>query len=183
MTLRYDLGGVGFGPNGRLAVNLHTDCDIHHDFTDLDGFIERDGCVEEFYLCHSLEHVPVTRYRKFLGDMSRKLRPGGRVVVVQTDAGTVIRQWIGGELSFRAMRATLFTPAERIHGNPLNQHHNMWTADELARDFESLGLQATMFDAGWWSFDMIDAFLPNELTAYHGVPIHNLGVVASKPMS
>jgi hypothetical protein len=36
----------------------------------------------------------------------------------------------------------------------------MWTAGELARDFETLGLQVTTFDAGWWSFDMIDDVLP-----------------------
>src|SRR5437870_4474083 len=112
--MRYDLGGIGRSPAGRLSVNLAADCDIHHDFVDLDGFLREEGTAEEFYLSHALEHVPVECYAKFLRDLYRKLRPGGRVLVIQTDAGEAIKLWLTGRLSFRAMRTTVFTPAQRI---------------------------------------------------------------------
>jgi hypothetical protein len=79
------------------------------------------------------------------------------------------------------MRTVLFTPADRIRLNPWHQHHNMWGAEELARDFRAVGFEATTFDAGAWGFDMTDELCPDEVHRYHGVPIRNLGVLAAKP--
>lgn len=178
--LRFDLGGVGRRPGGRLSVNLAANCDIRHDFTDLDGFVMEDGIVDEFFLSHALEHVPIDRYWDFLGDLRRKLKPGGRVVVVQTDAAQVIKQWLTGQLTFRAMRATIFTPEDRIGTNPLNRHQNMWSADELARDFQHLGFTVSTFGAGSWPYDFTSERFPEDFESCQGVPIQNLGVIATK---
>ncbi|HKI04027.1 MAG TPA: hypothetical protein VKK31_18755 [Thermoanaerobaculia bacterium] len=178
--LRYDLGGYKPAANGRITVNLAGDSDIRHDIRDLDAYISEDGVADELYLSHTLEHIPVLDYGKFLRDLYRKLRVGGRVIVIQTDAGEVLRAWSAGQLSFRAMRATLFPPAAQIRQNVLHMHHNMWTAEELAKDFRAVGFIAETFDAGAWPYDQPDELLPEETRPYFGFPIRNLGVLATK---
>ncbi|HRT97588.1 MAG TPA: hypothetical protein P5532_24540 [Planctomycetota bacterium] len=178
--MRYDLGGIGKGREGCLTVNLVEPCDIVHDITDLDGFIPGDGGVEEFRLVHTLEHVHPTKYRQFLLDLRRKLRWGGEVRVVQSDVGAVLRQWLRGELPWRAMRTVLFTPEHVLREEPLRVHYNMWTQEELARDFEACGFRVTAFDAGSWRYDHLDPFFPEETLRCHGTPILNLGVLATK---
>jgi predicted SAM-dependent methyltransferase len=177
--LKYDLGGVWPRP-GYITVNLVPGVDRCCDITDLDRLHAADGEVDEVLLSHTLEHIPVTRYVKFLRDLHRKLRPGGAVVVVHTDADRVIRDYVAGRLSFRSMRSTLFTPEDRLRDNPLNAHQNMWGAEELARDFRAVGFDAAVFDAGTWSFDMWEPLYPGDLACDHGKPIWNLGVRATK---
>lgn len=179
--LIYDLGGVGSGGSHCKTVNLGAPADIRSDITDLDSFVAGDRNVKEFHLTHTLEHVPTVQYPAFLRGLFRKLAPGGSVHVVQTDAGDAIRQWTHGTLSFRAMRTVLFTPADRIRLNPYNTHFNMWSAEELARDFIAVGFDARVGDAGAWSFDMTDEFAPDDCHRYHGIPIRNLNVIATKP--
>lgn len=178
--LRYDLGGYKSIANGRITVNLAGESDVHHDIRELDAFISEDAVVDEFYLCHTLEHIPVVDYEKLLRDLHRKLRAGGKVVVIQTDAGEVLRAWFSGQLSFRAMRTTLFTPPAPMRVNAFNMHHNMWTAEELAEDFRAVGFTAETFDAGSWPYDQLDELLPEETRSYWGFPIKNLGVIATK---
>ena len=177
--LRFDLGGIGRGSE-RKTVNLVGDSDIRADIIELDQFCE-DGTVSEFYLSHTLEHVPVEVYETFLRGMVRKLRPGGVLRVVQTDADAVIQQYARGELCFRSMRSTLFTPPDRLVGNPHQAHRNCWSAAELARDFTAAGLNTEVFDAGGWGMDMTDPFYPNDIRADWGKPIKNLGVLGHKP--
>lgn len=119
-------------------------------------------------------------YGKFLRDLHSKLRIFGRVIVIQTDAGKVLEAWHSGQLSFRAMRATLFTPLSQLQKNAFNMHHNMWTADELAEDFRAVGFIAETFDAGTWPYNQLDELLPEETRPYLGFPIRNLGVIATK---
>lgn len=176
---KYDLGGVWSRP-GYITVNLQPGADRCCDITQLDRVHAADGEVAEFLLSHTLEHIPVTKYVQFLCDLHRKLRPGGSVVVVQTDADRVIRDYIAGRLSFRSMRSTLFTPEDRLRDNPLNAHQNMWSAEELARDFRTVGFDVTVFNAGTWAFDMWDPLHPGDLARDHGKPIWNLGVRATK---
>jgi hypothetical protein len=178
-AIRYDLGGT-YARAGYVSVPLVPGRDRECSILELDGIHPADGEVDEFLLVHTLEHVPVTRYVEFLHDMHRKLRVGGRVVVVQTDADGVIRRYASGELSFRSMRATLFTPADRIHGSALNAHQNMWSGDELARDLRAVGFAAETFDAGSWSFDMHDPLYDDDVSRDHGKAIRNLGVRATK---
>lgn len=178
--LRYDLGGYKPIADGRITVNLAGESDIRQDIRELDAFIPEDGVVDEFYLCHTLEHIPVVDYGKFLRDLHRKLRTGGRVIVIQTDAGEVLRAWFDGRLSFRAMRTTLFSPPEPMRVNAFNMHHNMWTAEELAEDFRAVGFTAETFDAGSWPYDQLDELVPEETRRCWGVPIRNLGVIATK---
>lgn len=180
-TRRFDLGGVG-SHAGWATVNLNAPADVAHDIIDLDVLAPQDESVEAFRLSHTLEHVPVTAYPRFLRHLYRKLKPGGSVEIVLTDAGEVIRQWTRGELSFRSMRSTLFTPADRVGANPLNLHQNMWTADELTRDLRAVGFDVQPFDAGSWGLDMTDEFCPGDLLADRGKPIRNLGLRATKPV-
>lgn len=177
----YDLGGVGFGGEVCTTVNLTPPADILADITNLDSFIDQDRSVREFHLTHTLEHVGTVQYVEFLRGLYRKLAPGGRVCVVQSDAASVIHQWISGELSFRAMRSVLFTPAERLRINRFHAHCNMWSAEELARDFMAVGFETQVTEGGTWSFDMVDELHPEECLRYHGTPIRNLRVVAIKP--
>lgn len=177
----FDLGGVGLGSGTCVTVNVGAPADISADITDFDAYAPEDRSAREFHLTHTLEHIPTTAYADFLRGLYRKLVPGGSVHVVQTDAGSAIRQWTQGELSFRAMRSVLFTPADRIRINPYHNHFNMWSAEELARDFQAVGFETEIGDAGSWAFDMIDEFVPEACSRYHGTPIRNLHVVARKP--
>jgi predicted SAM-dependent methyltransferase len=177
--VKYDLGGTT--PRaGYVTVNLARGADRACDILDLDTVHPADGDVDEFLIEHTLEHVPVTRYVAFLKHLHRKLRPGGAVVVVQTDAEAVIRDYAAGKLSFRSMRSTLFTPEDRVQDNVLQTHHNMWSAEELARDFRAVGFEARTFAAGSWAFDMHDPLYDEDLKRDHGKPIRNLGVRATK---
>lgn len=176
---KYDLGGVGCG-GPYTTVNLVNDCDIRCDLIEVDQYISEDGVVDEFYLSHTLEHIPVEQYLDFIQCLKRKLYTGGLITVIQTDAADVMRLWHEGKLSFRAMRTTLFTPEDRIRENPFHRHHNMWSAEELAKDFQAIGMRAEIFDAGSWSYDQLDLLYPEETRAYHGLPIKNLGVRAWK---
>lgn len=177
--VKYDLGGV-WPRGGYITVNLVPGADRCCDITDLDRLHAADGEVEEFLLSHTLEHVPATKYVQFLRDLHRKLRPGGAVVVVQTDAGRVIQDYTAGRLTFRSMRSTLFPPEDRLRANPLNAHQNMWSAEELARDFRAVGFEAAVFNAGTWPLDTWDPLYPGDLQRDHGKPIWNLGVRATK---
>jgi len=177
--VKYDLGGT-IPREGYVTINLSPGADRWCNILDVDTFHPTDGDVDEFLLEHTLEHVPVTRYVKFLKDLYRKLRVGGSVVVVQTDADAVIRDYVAGRLSFRSMRSTLFTPEDRIRDNVLQTHHNMWSGEELARDFRAVGFKARTFAAGSWGFDMYDPLYDEDVKRDHGKPISNLGVIARK---
>jgi len=184
-VIRYDLGGRGRGGE-RETVNLIDGVDIQADIV---GFVRecKSDYVDEFYLSHTLEHVPGEQYVAFLKDMVRALRKGGCIRVVQTDADVVIRDYVAGRLGFRSMRSVIFTPPDRLGGgsweaaSPLQAHRNMWSARELARDMEAVGLEEYTFDAGTWPFDMSDPFYPEELKLDWGKPIGQLGVVGTKP--
>ncbi len=180
--IKYDLGGVHKSRDGWQSVNLGSvNCDIQADILDLDSFCQ-DGTVDEFALVHTLEHVPIHLYSQFLRDMLRKLKPGGMVMVQQTDAPEIMRMWTRGELSFRAMRCCLFTPADRIKQNRYQQHMNCWGARELIRDFNACGYrEVTAVDPNphAWPFDMWDEF--DDLADDQGTLIPNLRVEAVKP--
>jgi predicted SAM-dependent methyltransferase len=177
--IKYDLGGIGYGKNGYKTVNLAAKCDIYENIIELDKFCEDDS-VDEFYLSHTVEHIPVTHYKQFLLDLKRKLKIGGSIKVIQSDVGEIIKLWTNNEISFRTMRATIFTPASRCHDNLLQQHQSMWSAEELVKDFQSIGMTATTFDAGYWKYDLIDDLLPAETERDFGKHIPNLGVIAKK---
>lgn len=163
---KFDLGGLGRGGE-RRTVNIHAECDIEADFTELDAFCE-DGTVEEFYMSHALEHVPSGRYADFLCGLWRKLKPGGVVRVAQSDIALTLRLWQQGRLSFRAMRTVVFPPADRLRQNPYHQHFNMWGARELAEDFRVCGFHPVeLIDAGAWPLDHTDDLHPGAVEAYH----------------
>jgi predicted SAM-dependent methyltransferase len=177
--MKYDLGGIG--KNGKyITVNLIDDCDIKHDITDLDGFISEDNSIDEFKLIHTLEHIPIIKYKNFLYDLKRKLKVKGKIIVVLTDAEAVIKQWINGKLSFRAMKKTLFPPSEWVKDNPFMSHQNMWSEADLIEDFESVGFFVKTFDAGYWDYDLPDEFFPESQLKYWAIDIKNIGIEAYK---
>jgi hypothetical protein len=94
-AIRYDLGG-SYPRDGYVSVPLARGRAKECNIVELDDIHAADGEVDEFLLNHTLEHVPVTRYVPFLRDLYRKLRAGGCVVVVQTDADAVITAICGG---------------------------------------------------------------------------------------
>ncbi len=176
--IKFNLGGIGKGSEYQ-TVNLAEVCDIEADIMDLDSFCE-DGTVDEFFLSHTLEHISVLQYKAFLLHMLRKLKTGGIIKVIQTDTGKLIKMWADGKISFRAMRAPIFTPASRCDSNILQQHQSMWSQEELIKDFQSLGMKAEGFDAGFWQYDVDDDMLPQETKKDFGKDIPNLGVIATK---
>lgn len=179
-VLKFDLGGTRKRTlPGFKIVNLVGDCDVHADITDLDKFAE-DNTVDEFYLSHTLEHIPILKYHQFLLDMKRKLKVGGKIRVTQSDAESVIKMWVNGELTFRSMRGILFPPANRAEISTLLQHQSMWSEEELIKDFEAIGMIAENYDAGSWKFDVDDDIIPNATREDFGKRIKNLGVIAVK---
>ena len=178
MILKYDLGGIGKGGEYK-TVNLAESADINKNIIDLNSFC-KDGSVDEFFLSHTLEHIPVTEYKNFLLNMKTKLKVGGTIKILQTDAGKLIKMWLDGIVSFRVMRAPIFTPATRCESNILQQHQSMWSEEELIRDFEAIGMKAETFDAGAWMYDLEDDIIQEDTEKYFGTPIPNLGVIAQK---
>lgn len=177
--IKFNLGGIGQGDKVYKTVNLAEVCDITCNIMDLDAFCE-DETVDEFYMSHTLEHIPVTEYKNFLLNLKRKLKVGGTIRVIQTDVGRLMKMWVNGEVSFRTMRAPIFTPASRCQSNILQQHQSMWSQEELIKDFESIGLKAEGFDAGCWYFDIDDDLIQEDTFADQNKPIPNLGVIAKK---
>ena len=176
---RYDLGGTG-DAEGYLSVNLCGSPDFLCELTKVDAYCTDDGSAEEFRLSHTLEHVPSHHYLKFLFDLKRKLMPGGQIRIIQSDIGNALKQYERRELSFRALRAIIFPPADRLQVNPLNQHFQMWSEEEMVKDFEAIGFDVQTFDAGSWPFDNTDEIAPKEMVSFFGTPVKNLGVLATK---
>lgn len=176
--LRFNLGGIGKDGEYK-TVNLAEICDIEANIMNLDLFC-KDNTVDEFFLSHTLEHIPVINYKNFILHMHRKLKVGGTIRVIQTDVGRLIQMWVNGEISFRAMRAPIFTPASRCDSNILQQHQSMWSQQELIKDFEAFGMTAEGFDAGVWLYDVDDDIVPEETKNDFGKCIPNLGVIATK---
>lgn len=177
--IKFDLGGVGKGINGYKTVNLAVEADIKENITNLDLFCN-DNSVDEFYMSHTLEHVSVIDYKKFISNLKKKLKVGGIVKIIQTDVGEVLKMLHNNKLLFRSARACIFPPANRCINNILLQHQNMWSAKELARDFEFIGMKTELFDAGSWSFDVYDDIYVSETIVDFGKPIPNIGVKATK---
>lgn len=177
-NLKFNLGGIGKGGEYK-TVNLAEICDIEANIMDLDSFCD-DNTVDEFFLSHTLEHIPVTEYKKFLLHMKAKLKDGGTIKVIQTDTGRLIKLWVDGKISFRAMRAPIFTPASRCESNILQQHQSMWSQEELIKDFKAIGMNAEGFDAGHWQYDIDDDIVPEDTEKDFGKDIPNLGVIATK---
>ena len=179
---RFDLGGTGKGsPDGYQTINLTDSPDVNADILDVEGYCPNDGSADEFRLCHTLEHVPSPDYVEFLFALRRKLRAGGVLRVIQSDCGSVLKQYVEGELSFRAMRTVLFPPADRLQRNLLNRHFQMWSEAELVKDLEVVGFEVSTFDAGFWPLDTTDELLPEDVESFRDVPIRNLGIIAKKP--
>lgn len=176
--VKFNLGGIGRDSEYK-TVNLAETCDVKANIMDLDSFCDNNS-VDEFFLSHTLEHIPVTEYKKFILHMLRKLKVGGGIRIIQTDVGRLIQMWANGSISFRTMRAPIFTPASRCESNILQQHQSMWSQEELIKDFEAFGMKAEAFDAGFWSYDIDDDILPEETQNDLGTPMPNLGVIATK---
>jgi hypothetical protein len=170
----FDLGGIGCG-GPRTTVNLVPPADILCDITDVDSYCE-DGTVASFLLSHTLEHIPSQNYVQFLKDLHRKLRPGGFVQIVQTDVGRLLGMVNGGQISLRAARLPIFTPADKLRENPHHQHYNFWSAAMLCDDLRVLGYRTETTRMTGWTFDQNDELFPEETRKYHGIEIPNLGV-------
>lgn len=178
--LRFNLGGLWTGDPIYKTVNLAEDCDIKADIMNLDSFCD-DETVDEFFLSHTIEHIPVTEYSNFILNMKKKLKSGGIIRIQQTDSGKIIKMWTDGEISFRSMRTMIFTPANRCVNNTLQQHQSMWSQEEMIKDFEAFGFLCSTYDAGHWQFDMQDDILQSDTDPDFGKDIPNLGIIAQKP--
>ncbi|MBD3239380.1 MAG: hypothetical protein GF331_02255 [Chitinivibrionales bacterium] len=183
-AVKYDLGGVT-DREGYVSVNLVGKPTIRANILELDTFCA-DATVDEFRLNHVYEHISVVDTPRFIADMVRKLKPGGRCRIVQTDAKKVLDMYQNDMLDFRALRDVIFTPYLRrkdfhFKGMDLNGHKYMWGVEELIEELVFYGFeQAEPFEAGSWSFDLEDYFPGDSMQRFHGARIPNLGVLARK---
>lgn len=187
MISRFDLGGVGECADGWANVNLLRGSQVRADILDLDSFA-LDGGVDEFLASHTVEHIPLYLLHDWLADVLRKLRPGGHLTVIQTDARRVLQMYCDGELSFTALRDVLFVSRDRraesvaATGRDLQAHQYAWGACDLMDELLHVGFAPVQsFDAGTWSFDVAST-MPHECNElYFGTPIPNLGLRAYRP--
>ena len=184
--MKFDLGGSGPGAGGWQTVNLWAGADITADVLDVDWYAE-DEKVDAFRLSHTLEHIPLPELHDFLRALRRKLRPGGVLTVVQTDARRVLRLYRDGSIDFYVLRDILFVcPERRVEGieatgRDVQQHQFMWGAEELAAELTMLAYECEVFDAGSWQFDVPSSYPFQRNETYFGFPIPNLGVRARRP--
>lgn len=59
----------------------------------------------------------------------------------------------------------------------------MWNTQDLARDFQAVGMETFAFEAGEWEYNLTDEFYPEEMERFQGIPVKNLGVMAVKPVT
>jgi hypothetical protein len=175
---RLDLGGVGY-IDGFLTVNTAPNCNIHCDFRNLDLPLG-GGQLEDCKLTHTLEHIPAHQIWSFLQEIYRRLTHKGTLTIVQTDAASVIQQWVKGEISFASLRNIIFAPPQAVRIDHHMAHHYMWSEASLRVDLGALGFWSESFDAGQWSFNIRDELVPEDTQGDLGKPIRNLGVIATK---
>lgn len=98
--VRLNLGCGDFPLDGDGWINVdasrHVPADLYLDVV-RDSLPFDDDTVEEVYAGHLLEHVARPDVPRFLGEVRRVLRPGGRFGVVVPDTREVLRRYVLGE--------------------------------------------------------------------------------------
>jgi hypothetical protein len=185
--IKLDLGGVDKGKDGWKTVNLEPGVDIQKDILELDAYCE-DGSVDIFRMGHTYEHIPLPYLESFIKKLLKKLKKGGRLIIIQTDIKETLKLYCEGKLDFYSLRDVVFTSINRQINSykttgriGLLSHKFMWGIEELKKELLYYGFsEVKSFDAGSWDFDFASVFPFQENEKYFGVKIPNLGIEAIK---
>lgn len=76
--------------NAKHLFKKHSE--VSHDFETFDGIVFPDRIKELdiIFLNDVLHHVPVKNQRKFITDLTKKLKPGARLIVKDIDGGSAL---------------------------------------------------------------------------------------------
>lgn len=184
--IKFDLGGL-HKHEDYISVNLMGNPAIKTDITDLDSFC-KDNSVDEFFMSHTFEHIPLLDIKTFLEKILRKLKIGGCFRIKHTDIKACLELYKEGKLDFKAIRNLIFTPINRRMieyyyktGKDLNAHKWMWGHEELIEELLFYGFsKCEKFEAGFWIFDFENYFPNDNMENFYNVKIPNLGVCAYK---
>jgi predicted SAM-dependent methyltransferase len=144
--------------------------DIVGDIRDLTGFA--DGCCDEIYASHVLEHVPTPQVIPTVHGLYRILKPGGRVLISVPDLTLLCRLFLRPDLDtmgrFHVMRI--------MFGGQLDPHdlHQIGLSEEFLGDFLKI--------AGFTRIERVrnfDLFKDTSSFEIHGEPI-SLNMIAYK---
>jgi len=182
--MKFDLGGTTRNKEHK-SVNLTGNVDIKANILELDSFCS-DCSVDEFLMRHTYEHINICDIPAFLKNVYRKLKLGGKLRIIHTDAFKVIEMYKKNEIHFRGVRDILFTGyysriSGCINGTDLQGHKYMWGIEDLKEELLFYGFsKVNNFDAGSWKFDFKSYFPNDNHEKYHNIRIPNLGIEATK---
>lgn len=159
--IRLHIGGRQVRPGWQI-LNIQAGPGVDHvgDLSDLSAFA--DGCAQQIYASHVLEHVPQQRVRATLRGLHRLLLPGGQLMVSVPDLEVLSRVI----LDPHTPTPTKFLAMRMIFGGQVDAHdfhYFGWTFDFM-REFlreagfarvervESFGLFEDTSDCRPWGF-------------------------------
>lgn len=99
--------------------------DLVCDITDLPF---GDCSVDTFYMCHSLEHIPMHGIQTMLGRLHRMLKPNGQIYISVPDFAIISSLYLSGRVPLSAV-------VRAIHGGqeyPENTHYMSYDEELLS---------------------------------------------------
>ena len=101
-----------------------------------------DGCLEEIYAGHFVEHLPRFRAVEFIAECHRCLKPGGLLGIVVPDTRAVMEAYVTGRKRMVELPAV---PGQE----------SVWVDTDCLDDICSLFLYSTVQDSPHqWSYDL-----------------------------
>jgi len=183
--MKFDLGGVQ-DHDGYITVNLTGNARIKENILNLDAFC-KDNTVEEFYMSHTYEHISPINSKKFIKNILKKLKNGGKLHIIQTDAKKVLDLYKKEILDFKAVRDIIFTPISRRikayknSNEDLMGHKYMWGEEELMEELLFYGFsKVKKINGGTWKFDIENYFPNDNMQKFYNINIPNLRIVGIK---
>jgi hypothetical protein len=116
-------------------------CDVQA----LDGHVP-DGRVSRIVVKDILECLPWREVDAVLVMLGRKLRPGGTLTIRVPDGRAIAREFLHNTLNHRRSQMLLYGD----QGIAEATRRNLWTAAELRRRLQMIGLELTRLDRRGW---------------------------------
>lgn len=197
--IKLDLGGTTSTANGWTTVNAVPPATKRVDFVAKPlSQIWGPGTVDAIRMVHTLEHIPATKFKGFLAEVLRVLKPGGVLYVLNTDVLAFAAEAYGNPSLEAAWKTVAFTPPDRLATNPYNLHQNAWSQALLEAELNAVGFVASNLKDSpdeWaqfradlgpyfgesWPYDLTNELTPELTNKVQGHPIPNLAVKALKP--
>jgi len=103
-----------------------------------------DGCVEEIWSSHTLEHAPMAKVPETLKEWFRVLKPGGRAIIQVPNFDYVAKYWLTGENRIWA--------EQMVFGMQTSEgqfHRAAFTPSLLRSDLEANGFKVERVEFRW----------------------------------